>query len=503
AELTAQVLSDLGCDALLFRHPRSTPQLSYAVRHFSAQAGINITASHNPPAYNGYKVYFEDGGQIVEPHASNIIARVNSIAGEIHHPVPDSERGHILPIGDDFDKLYQQRLLELLIEPNAIQDPHRLKVVFTPLHGVGSAIIPPLLRQIGINLSIVELQARPDGNFSTVASPNPEEKSALSMAIAQAEAEKADLVIATDPDADRMGAAVRDNSGRLRILNGNQIGSILAWHRISRLFDLGILNSYNRSRAVLIKTYVTTELQKAIADHFGIRCVETLTGFKYIGAKMAKFENALPEKIRLHYPNLPLEQARQTMLEHSTYFVFGGEESYGYSGGDFVRDKDANAAALMLVEAALFAQRNGITLIELLDEIYLRFGFYLERGESLTLEGADGARKISHLLSSYRNNPPRSLAGRSLTSFVDFAKEDIRDSEGDLIPKEPMLFLTLQGHYRVAIRPSGTEPKIKYYLFGYEKPKFPQQLEETRTRVAQELDKLWNHLREDAEARVA
>lgn len=502
AELAAKVLVELGCDAYLFREPRSTPQLSYAVRYYGAQAGVNITASHNPPAYNGYKVYFEDGGQIVEPHASGIIARVNAVVGELHTPVPDSERGHMVLVGEELDYDYMERLKGLVVEPEVLREAGRLRVVYTPLHGVGGAIIEPLLRRVGVQVSVVEAQRKPDGNFSTVASPNPEEQEALSMAIGQAEGEGADLVIGTDPDADRMGVAVRDGRGRMRVLTGNQIGTLMAWHRISRLFDLNILNEGNRGRAVLIKTYVTTDLQKAIAERYGVRCVETLTGFKYIGAKMTKYELALPGGIRQRYPKMGVEEARRVMLEQSTYFVFGGEESYGYSGGDFVRDKDANGAALMLVEVALYARREGMTLVELLERIYREYGFYLERGESLTMEGADGARRIGRLVESYRAEPPREVGGRLVKGVRDFGKEDIWDTEGDLLPKEAMLVWELEGGYRVAVRPSGTEPKIKYYLFGREEVGEGETVEAVWERVSGELERMWVGLKGDALARV-
>jgi phosphoglucomutase len=263
------------------------------------------------------------------------------------------------------------------------------------------------------------------------------------MAIALADKTNADLVIATDPDDDRMGIAVRDDSGKMVLLTGNQIGSILCWHRVTRHFELGLLNASNKDRGVVIKTFVTTDLQKVIASHFGLRCVETLTGFKYIGEKLQKYEMAIPESLRSDYRNLSEEETRKLRLEHSSLYVFGGEESYGYSGSDFVRDKDGNSAAVMIAEAAAFARSEGTTLVGLLDRIYAEFGFFLERGESLVMDGAEGASKIRTLVESYANTPPTTVDGSAVVSIRNFAKEDIRDVEGDLVPKEDMLIISL------------------------------------------------------------
>lgn len=499
AELAAKIFSELGIDALLFREARSTPQLSFSIRYYGAMAGVNITASHNPPAYNGYKVYFEDGGQIVEPHASGIIAKVRDVKGEAHEPIEAEEQGRIVALGADADEAYGRALDALVIEPERVKQ-FAPKVVFSALHGVGGAATLPALKRFGVQYSVVAEQMVPDGNFSTVKSPNPEERSALDKAIEQAEREGAELVMASDPDADRLGVAVRGDDGRFELLTGNQIGSVLAWHRLSRLFDLGILNDGNRHRATLIKTYVTTELQKAVALDFGVRCVETLTGFKYIGAKLRKYEEALPEDVRSLLAAASPEQRRALLLEHSTYFVFGGEESYGYSAGDLVRDKDANAAALMVVEAAAFARSSGRTLRDLLDDLYLRHGVHAERGESIVMEGADGAQRITALVQSYRERPPEQMAGRRVLEARDFSQGPLYDSEGDELPREAMMLFELEGGFRVAVRPSGTEPKIKYYLFGVAKGYAPisrDALPTLKKEVSDELEKLWRWLQED------
>src|SRR6267378_7347088 len=281
AELAAKVAAENGCDAFVFDGPRSVPELSFAVRYLHASAGIVITASHNPPHDNGYKVYFDDGAQVIDPHASGIIAKVNAITTESFTPLPKDQQGKVTVIGKNIDQAYMHRLETLILDPRVIREAKSLRIVYTPLHGTGSIIIKPMLMRLGFNFQVVPEQDRFDGRFPTVKSPNPEYAEALTMAIKLAEKQGADLVVATDPDCDRMGAAVRAKDGKMKLLTGNQTGSLLAWYRINTLFDKGVLDEQNASRAVVIKTFVTTDLQKAIADYYGLRCVETLTGFKY------------------------------------------------------------------------------------------------------------------------------------------------------------------------------------------------------------------------------
>src|SRR3989442_1607962 len=268
-----------------------------------------------------------------------------------------------------------------------------------------------MLTRLGCNFQVVPEQDRFDGRFATVKSPNPENAEALTMAIELAQKEDADLVVATDPDCDRMGAAVRANDGKLKLLTGNQIGSLLAWYRTKTLFDKGVLNKENVSRAVIIKTFVTTDLQKAIAEHYGLRCVETLTGFKYIGAKLSKYERALPKNVRENYIDLGEEETRRLRLAHSSFYVLGGEESYGYSGADFVRDKDGNGAVIMFCEVAAYAKSRSQTVDQLLDEIFAIFGYFAEKNGSLIFEGAEGADKIARLAESYRTHPFSEVLG--------------------------------------------------------------------------------------------
>src|SRR5206468_1465596 len=274
-ELAAKVATENGCDACVFDGPRSVPELSFAVRYLKASAGIVITASHNPPYDNGYKVYFSDGAQVIEPHASGIIAKVNAITTESFTPVSKDQQGKVSTIGKDIDQAYMRRLETLILDPQVIREAKSLRIIYTPLHGTGSVIIKPMLTRLGFNFQVVPEQDRFDGRFPTVRSPNPENAEALTMAINLAQKEDADLVVATDPDCDRMGAAVRAKGGEMKLLTGNQTGSLLAWYRIKTLFDKGVLNKQNASRAVVIKTFVTTDLQKAIANFYGLRCVET------------------------------------------------------------------------------------------------------------------------------------------------------------------------------------------------------------------------------------
>jgi phosphoglucomutase len=504
AELAAKVASENGCDAFVFGSPRSVPELSFAVRYLRASAGVMITASHNPPYDNGYKVYFSDGAQVVEPHANGIIAKVNVIASEAFTPLPKARQAKIEMIGADLDEAYMRRLATLVLDPTVIREAKLLKIIYTPLHGTGSVIIEPMLKRLGFNFEVVPEQDHFDGRFPTVKSPNPENAEALTMAIDLAEREDADVVVATDPDCDRMGAAVRASNGKMKLLTGNQIGSLLAWYRTRTLFEKGVLNKQNASRGVIIKTFVTTDLQKAIAEHYGLRCVETLTGFKYIGAKLGNYERAIPD--HQNYVDLSEEETRKLRLEHSSFYVFGGEESYGYSGADFVRDKDGNGAVIMFCEVAAYAKAYGKTIDELLNDIYSEFGYFAEKNGSLVFEGAEGATKIARLIKSYATHPFPEVLGSKVTSIRNFETDKIEDAENDQIPKEKMLMFELQDGTRIAVRPSGTEPKIKYYLFAHRRPeegKFDsEELNQIKTEVKEKLDRLWDWLQRDAQSRL-
>jgi len=511
--LAAETASANGCDAVVFDGPRSTPELSFAVRYLNADAGIVITASHNPPHDNGYKVYFNDGAQVIEPHASGIIAEVNEPNGGTGSvPSPkvsdDTEvvppKGEIIFTGDEIDRAYMERLGTLILDRGLIERTRDLKIVYTPIHGTGGVIVKPILRKIGLNFSVVPEQDQFDGRFPTVKSPNPENAEALNLGISLAQKQNADLVVATDPDCDRMGVAVRTSSGEMKLLSGNQIGSLLAWYRAKTFFDRGILNKENAGRGVIIKTIVTSDLQKAIAEKFGLRCVDTLTGFKYNGAKLKKYEELTRAQ---NYRELSEEETRRLRLEKSSFYIFGGEESYGYSAADFVRDKDGNAAVIMFCEVAAYAKSRGLTLDELLDQVFCEFGYFEERNHSAYFEGADGAEKIRRLLISYDENPPRQVLDSAVTRVQNFEKDTILDSDGDEIPKEKMLIFELADKTRVAVRGSGTEPKIKYYLFGARLPANAklsrEELARAKTEIGNRLGALWSWLEEDANQRLA
>jgi len=498
AEFCAKVCADLGADAYLFEGARSTPQLSFAVRELRADAGVVLTASHNPAHDNGFKAYFNDGAQIVDAHADGIIREVNAISAEHYDSVPEAERGVITLLGAEMDARYVALLKTLLLKPSLLEGAST-RIVFTNLHGTGGHINVPMLREFGFDVLTVPEQDVQDGRFPTVDSPNPENAPALKMGIELAEKSGAEIVIGTDPDADRMGVAVRDAAGKMVLLTGNQIGSLMAWYRLKTCFELGWLTNANRNRAVLVKTYVTTELQRAIADGFGVGIVDTLTGFKYIAGKLRKYEEAIPADKKGDYRSLTQAQTRALRLEYSRFFVFGGEESYGYLGSDAVRDKDANGAALMFAEVAAYAKSVGKTLPELMDDVYAQFGYYLEMGKSLVMEGADGAAKIQALANSYAENPPTFVDGSAVLRIRDFAKQDLFDQEGDLLPKEKMLFVDLEDGRAFAVRPSGTEPKIKYYLFGKHAP--GGDLAVAKSSVAAGLSSLWQWIEADAEQR--
>lgn len=503
SEVAARALNNLGIDALLFPGDRSTPQLSFSVREFGAQAGIMITASHNPPHDNGMKFYGPDGGQVVEPHAAGITKHFVKMSADAS-ALPALQRmvngkGIVRMLDASADQAYQDAVAEIVLEPEAIAATRdAIKFVYSPLHGTGIRAIPALLDRFGFRYSIVEAQREGDSRFATVKSPNPENAEALSLAIAQAEKENADVVMATDPDCDRMGVAVRDASGKMVLLTGNQIGSIFAYYRISRLVARGVLTEANRARGVLVKTYVTTDLQKKIADKFGIGCIDTLTGFKYIGDKMHEYEQKLGAT---DYQKMTAAERRAALLEKGRFVIFAGEESYGYTGGDYVRDKDGNAAVLMFAEVAAWAKSQGQTLVDYLDAIYRECGFYMEKLGTLTFEGASGAQQIQKLLASFRAQPPAEYQGQKVTGLDDFGVQEFHDADGKKIPKEILLIFHLADGSRVAVRGSGTEPKIKFYFFTRADAKGDLAAIKAERRAF--LDAWWDEVQADVKKRVA
>jgi phosphoglucomutase len=497
AELSARTVAAAGGTAYLFAEDRSTPELSFAVRYLGAQAGVEITASHNPPHDNGYKVYFSDGAQIVEPHASGIIREVEAVQEPEVDPHP-KHGGKVVILGQEVDAAYLEALKELVIEGEMLKkEGAKLRVVYSPLHGTGVRIVPAMLKRVGVEASLVASQEKGDGRFPTVKSPNPENGEALALGIEQAKKEKADLVLATDPDADRMGVAVRNSSGEYELITGNQIGSLLSAYRIDRMRAKGWIRPGEEKRCCLIKTFVTTDLQKEIAGSVGMRCVETLTGFKYIGEKLGIYEKQAGGR-----GPMGAEEWRRARIEKSTFFVFGGEESYGYSGGDFVRDKDANGAVLMFVEAAAWAKSHGRNLLEEMDTIYRKHGLYLEKLGTLEMSGAEGAKQIARAVESYQNSPPQEWGGRRVLGVTDFEKQNYQDVDGKKIPKERMLIFDLGEGFRVAVRASGTEPKMKCYFFGKRNLGANEDLAKAKRELAGEIEKLWEWTRQDAVRRA-
>jgi phosphoglucomutase len=497
AELAARTVAAAGGTAYLFSEDRSTPELSFAVRHLGAQAGVEITASHNPSHDNGYKAYFSDGAQIVEPHASGIIREVEAVREPNLNPKWEGG-GKVVSIGAEVDEEYQLGLRELILEEEMLKKEGKaLKVVFSPLHGTGGRIVPEMLARAGVKVLLVKEQEKGDGRFPTVKSPNPENGEALAMGIELAKKERGDLVLATDPDGDRMGVALRNRDGEYELITGNQIGSLLAAYRIDRMRAKGWIQPGQEKNCCLIKTFVTTDLQKEIAAVAGIRCVETLTGFKYIGEKLGIYEKQAGGRGKMG-----AEEWRKKRMEKSTFFVFGGEESYGYSGGDYVRDKDANGAVLMFVEAAAWAKSQGRNLLEEMDEIYRRHGLYLEKLGTLEMPGAEGAKQIAQAVESYQSRPPKVWGGRKVVGVIDFEKGCHRDVEGQEIPKERMLMFDLGEGYRVAVRASGTEPKMKCYFFGKRKVGATEDLGRAKQELAGELNELWSWTQADAKKRA-
>ncbi|MBP7143164.1 MAG: phospho-sugar mutase [Opitutaceae bacterium] len=506
-ELAASAWTRLGGSAFIFDGPRSTPQLSFSVRFLKAHAGIVITASHNPPHDNGFKAYFEDGAQVVPPHDKGIVDEVNSVPLSAVGEFLDIQRQGVVVLDSSADRAYLAVAARAALDPQVFKR-RALKVVFTNIHGVGGVSSLPLLRNAGIEVTEVPQQAGFDPRFPTVKSPNPENAEALSLAVALANDRKIDVVLATDPDCDRMGVAVRNRRGELELLTGNQIGALLADFRISKLKQLGWLPAEGSLRAVLIKTFVTTPLQDAIARNHGIKVINTLTGFKWIAAKMRSYEERLKadilarEGIAMDYDATPFDRRAKLLLEHSALLIFGTEESYGYLPNDLVRDKDGNAACLMFCELAASAAERGLTIPECLDELYLKNGFFLEGVVNLYYEGATGAAKIKRILETYRNSPPKAFGDVAVSKFEDFGRQTIVDADGEEIPKQDLYFVTLANGYTFAARGSGTEPKMKFYVFGKADVKTAGDLPAVKASVRVELDRIRALIERDAKVRA-
>ena len=432
ARITAHVLANNGISVWLYDRLRPIPLLSFAVREKKATAGVMITASHNPKEYNGYKVFWSDGAQIISPVDKDIVAEVNKITDpSMVKFEPGDKCAEITLMGDEMDKAYMDAVTTLMLSPESVARHSDMKIVYTPLHGSGVRIVPELLDRVGFkHILHVPEQDISDGNFPTVQSPNPENGEALTMAIAVADRENADLVLATDPDADRVGIAVRDDKGKMVLLNGNQTGSILTYYILRRRHEKGTLTP----GCYCVKTIVTTELIRAICEKYGVKVYNVLTGFKYIADVVRNNEG-------------------------KGEFVCGGEESYGFNVGEFVRDKDAPISCAMVAECAAWAADQGKTLYQLLQDIYKEFGYYREALVSLVREGKAGAEEIAAIMADMRNNPPKSLAGTQVAKVIDYLKT----KETGLPSSNVLQFYSAEGDV-VSVRPSGTEPKIKFYF---------------------------------------
>ena len=449
AEISAQVLANNGIKVYLFESLRPTPELSYSIRLKKATAGIMVTASHNPKEYNGYKVFWSDGGQITAPVDKDIVAEVAKIedpADVRFEPVAGEPKGAIEIMGAEVDECYLKDQLSLMLSPEAVAKHKDLKIVYTPLHGCGVKLMPEALKRIGFtNIIHVPEQDVSDGNFPTVASPNPEEPAAMAMALKKADETGADLVLATDPDADRLGIAVRDNEGKMVQLTGNQTWSFLTYYILKRWQELGKLNG----KQYCVKTIVTTELIAAICQSFGVKCYNVLTGFQYIAEI-------------------------QKQQEGKSEFICGGEESYGFNLGSFVRDKCAQVAGCAVAECAAWAAEQGLTLYQLLQKVYKEYGLYVEKMVYIVRKGKSGAEEIQQIMADYRACPPKEIAGSPLVKVLDYNKP-----EETGLPKSNVLqFYNAAGDV-VTVRPSGTEPKIKFY-FGAKGDDAPAKIEQLK-----------------------
>jgi len=464
ARITSDVLSANGIKVYLFDDLRPTPELSFAIRYLGCQSGIVITASHNPKEYNGYKVYWDDGGQLVYPHDINVIHEVKKI-GSIDDVNFHGKENLIEIIGESIDYEYLLRLKQLSLSPDIIKRHHDMKIVYTPIHGTGVKLVPMALRTFGFtNIINVPEQDIVSGNFPTVHSPNPEEPAAMELAIKRAKETSAQLVMATDPDADRVGIAVRANNGNFVLLNGNQTASLLIFYLLTKWKENGKLTGSE----YIAKTIVTSEILKDIAMSYQVKTYDVLTGFKYIA-----------ELIR--------------NLEGSEKFIGGGEESYGYLIGDFVRDKDAVISCCMIAETAAWAEDKGLTLYEMLIDIYTRYGFYLETLISVVKKGKQGAEEIQQMMDNFRNQPPKEINNSKVILVKDYytgiEHDMIHGSERSIdLPKSNVLQFFLEDGSKITVRPSGTEPKIKFYFGVKDDLSNKSEFDSTRSKLEKKIE---------------
>ena len=441
AETAANVFSANGIKVYLFDALRPTPEVSFAIRYLGCKSGVMVTASHNPKEYNGYKAYWEDGAQMIAPHDTNTIDEVTRIAS-IADVKQQANPALIQEIGADVDRAFIQAVKELSLSPEAIAKHHDMPIVYTPIHGTGQRIVPRALREFGFdNIIGVPEQDHISGDFPTVVSPNPEEPAALALAIKRANETNADLVLGSDPDGDRLGVAVRNKKSEMELITGNQICMLLSYYSIVRRKERGDLNPDD----YIVKTIVTTELIRAIADDYKVTLHDTYTGFKWIADVIRKNEG-----------------------KHR--YIGGGEESYGFLWEDFIRDKSSVSACCMFSELTAWAKDKGLSILELLDEIYLRYGYYADKGMNMVRKGREGAEEIKEMMRNFRENPPKELAGQTIVKILDYASLTSLDvasgkqSALEMPTTSNVLQYYTDGGIKLSIRPSGTEPKIKFYI---------------------------------------
>jgi len=464
AQIAADVLSANGIKVYLFDALRPTPELSFAIRHLGCHSGIVITASHNPKEYNGYKVYWSDGGQLINPHDVNVVNEARAIT-KIDDVNFDGNDALIEKIGSEIDEIYTTKIKELSLIPELIAKHKNLKIVYTPIHGTGVKLVPMALKKFGFeNIIGVEEQNVVDGNFPTVHSPNPEEPAALEMAIAKAKAEDADLVMASDPDADRVGIAVRDKNNEFVLLNGNQTAALMFHYILTKWKE----NNKLTGNEFIVKTIVTSELLADMAEHFEVEHFDVLTGFKFIADIIKRYEG-------------------------KKQFIVGGEESYGYLIGDFVRDKDAVASCCFIAETAVWAADQGKTMYELLAEIYVQYDFYLESLKSIVRKGKSGAEEIQAMMDNFRNNPPKSINGSDIIAVNDYLKQTSKRIKAEIetpidLPKSNVLQFFTEDGSKITMRPSGTEPKIKFYFGVKDSLDKVENFEAKKTELQAKLD---------------
>lgn len=445
SEIAADVLSANGCQVFLFEDMRPTPEISFAIRHLKCQSGIILTASHNPKEYNGYKAYWNDGAQLIPPHDKNVITESQKITS-ISQVKFNGIKENITIIGEEIDEAYLKKVKELSLSPEVIKNHHDIKIVYTPLHGTGATMVPRCLKDFGFtNIFSVEEQCKPDGDFPTVVSPNPEESAALEMAINKAIQVDASLVMATDPDADRVGIAVRNHQNEFVLVNGNQTACLLTYYLLKKWKE----NEKLTGNEYIVKTIVTSELMKDIAVKFEVDYYDVLTGFKWIAAIIKKNEGIKT-------------------------FIGGGEESYGFMIGDFIRDKDAVSACAIIAEIAAWTAQNNKSIYDLLIDIYLEFGFYKESLLSIVKKGKSGAEEIQQMMKDFRKNPPKAINNSNVVLIKDYDNSiELEIESGKTtpinLPKSNVLQFFTEDGSKISMRPSGTEPKIKFYFGVKEK----------------------------------